>query len=867
MDFSRKKRLTLFALGGVAAIFCLFIGIAAGLGVANVQNIKNMDNLGETKLALPTEVLDAKGRLITEYFATKRELVKLEDLPKYVVYALITREDQNFFHHHGFSVRGTLRAFWNLITGNYISGGSTITQQLAGTLYADRSNFSIFRKLKELWWALQLERKLSKDEILELYLNRMLMGPGVYGIQAASEFFFGHPAKDLTIAESAMLVIQLANPSAYNPYRFPNRARDRQRTVLNQMVKLGYATQQEVDASFDEFWKNYDYSYSNTYVAQDTQSSKAPYFTEYVRNELQQNILLGTADIYSDGYIVHTTLNLDDQKAAEKYFDAGLARTNAIYEQDTQKRVEFASKNLVPMVDLLSLAFDIPDIRVADRKREQSARSDFQTHLAPMLDIATLMFGQTNDPLRTALLQDQVQKNKDRKQSTVQGALITLDNDTGHILAMIGGSNFEQDVSEFNYAVDGRVQPGSSFKPLYYSAGIEKKVITPATMILDTPVSFTNPDGTPYTPENYRGEWTPPVSVRTALINSMNVPSIRVLDMIGFTDAFKTATRLLGIPEDQMLSRGFERRYPVGLGTVSVSPLEMARAYATFANQGHEVIPIAIRYVEDRNGKIIAEPEKDTLQAEQRKGSAAQIISPQTAYIMTNILESTVKSGTLEWAANYFVGGMEKGIPFAGKTGTTQNWSSVWTMGFSPYMTTALWFGFDKPGRSLGINQTGAVTTGPVWAQYMKAIHEGLPPRQFPRPTTGLVEENVTADTGLLPPPDYKGDVVKEIFIKGTEPKRFDQLASYQDQQQQLLTDRMQQNLTLPNVTLPRPADESAGTGSETVSTTGFQPPVLDLNLDLGAGTVQERQVPDTNTNTTTNTKTQGQPDKNNLLD
>ncbi len=860
MSFSGKKRTALVAFATMATLICLFVGVLVGLGVANVQNIKHMENLGETRLALPTQVLDRNGKLITEYVASEqRQLVKLDELPKYVIYALITREDQDFYHHHGFSIRGTMRAAWNLITGHYVSGGSTITQQLAGTLYADRSKFSIFRKLKELWWALQLERRLSKNEILEIYLNKMLFGPGVYGIQAASEFYFGHPAKDLTIAEAAMLVIQLANPSYYNPYRFPNRAKDRQRTVLNQMVGLGYATQQEVDTSFEQFWKNYDYTQSGSYVAQDAVTSQAPHFTEYVRTQLQTQYLLGTADIYSDGYIVHTTLDLNDQKTAEQYFRSGLAEVNTDYENSHSTRLDFAASYVTPLVDMLSLAFSMPKIHVGDAKRTQLAMQAFQAHVAPILDFANLMFSQAGAPLTSAVVHSDAQKSQDRKQTTVQGALITIDNDTGEIRTMIGSGNFERDVSEFNYAVDGRLQPGSSFKPLYYSAAIEKHVITPATMIQNSPVSFTNDDGTPYDPQNFRGEWSGPVLARTALMNSMNVPSIRVLDMVGFTDAFKVATRLLGIPQDQMLQRGFERRYPVGLGTVSVAPIEMARAYATFPNLGREVIPVAIRYIEDRNGKIIAEPEKDTLQAEQRKGKDAQIISPQAAYIMISMLHSVTQDGTLAWAVDQAGLDPDGPIEFAGKTGTTQNWSSIWTMGFSPYMTTALWYGFDKPGRSLGIRQLGGVTAGPVWARYMKAIHQGLAPRKFIRPP-GLVDVEVTANSGLLPPPDYTGKVIKEIFIRGTEPKQFDHMEQYQQTQEQLLVNRMKQNVLTPGLTLTRPAAPGDVTSGTNQAAAPDQPPVLDLNLDLGSDSVKSTPAPATNNGG-------NQPNQNHLLD
>ena len=280
--------------------------------------------------------------------------------------------------------------------------------------------------------------------------------------------------------------------------------------------------------------------------------------------------------------------------------------------------------------------------------------------------------------------------------------------------------------NQFNRAVDGRIEPGSSFKPLYYSAAIEDRVITPATMIYDSPVVFWNDDGTAYTPENYRGEWVGPVLVRYALARSMNVPSLKVLDRVGFDSALSTAAALLGYSgTPEMEQRNLVRKYPVGLGIVQVAPIQMAQAYATFANQGRHVTPVSVRYIEDRTGRVILEPEAEFRREQRRAGGPEQIISPQAAYIITDILQTTVQSGTLRYARTV-AGDFDQ--PTAGKTGTTQNWADAWTLGYTPYYTTATWIGFDRGGgNSLGVNQTGAVTTGPVWAQYMKDIHEGLP--------------------------------------------------------------------------------------------------------------------------------------------
>lgn len=815
-----KRRAALWSLFVIIGIAGIGIGVVTGIALASVQNIGDIEKYGRQRSALPSQILDRDGRLITEFFSDEnRELVAIEELPRHLIYALITREDQNFFEHFGFSVQGTARAAWNVLTNSYFSGGSSITQQLAGTMYADRTEISIKRKLVELWWALQLERNWTKYEILEAYLNRMWFGHGNYGVEAASQFFFGHSARDLTIAESAMLVIQLANPSLYSPIRRPNQAKQIQRTILDQMVQLGYATQEDVDLSFDEYWNNYDYTRSNTSTAFFEREDRAPYFSEYVRFELENRLLLGSLDINKDGFVVHTTLDLDFQDAADRYMSAGIARANSIYQQNTNTRVTYGDE-LVPAIDLLSMTFNLPDLRIADAKQRQGARAYYQESINPIVDIVTLMFADSEQGGLRHLSQVSYARSEDEaKRTTVEGALITIENETGHILAMVGGSKFESR-NQFNRAVDAAIEPGSSFKPLYYSAGIEYRVITPATMIYDSPVVFWNDDGTPYSPENYRGEWAGPVLARYALAHSMNVPSLKVLDRIGFDHALSNAALLLGIPEDEMASRNLVRKYPVGLGIVQVAPIEMAKAYATFPNQGRRVDPIAITYIEDRNGRIILEPEADLRRAQVREGDSMQLISPQTAYIMTNMLQTTVESGTLRYART-LVNGFDQ--PTSGKTGTTQNWADAWTVGFTPYYTTAAWMGFDKGGtNSLGVNQTGAVTTGPVWAQYMKEIHEGLPLREFVRPE-GILEQEVTARSGLLPPAGYTGRTIQEVFLAGTQPTTFDTLEEFERNQRPALVDRLKDDISTANYSLTSDTDELFTLDID-----------LDLTIDIG---------------------------------
>ncbi|MFW5686253.1 MAG: penicillin-binding transpeptidase domain-containing protein, partial [Spirochaetota bacterium] len=415
----------------------------------------------------------------------------------------------------------------------------------------------------------------------------------------------------------------------------------------------------------------------------------------------------------------------------------------------------------------------------------------------------SMLFDSTEqDAMRQVTKETYLQRRQVSQRTNVEGALVTLENDTGHILAMVGGSPFESG-NQNNRAINARRPPGSSFKPLYYAAAVDTQTISPATVFMDSPVVFWNNDGTPYIPENYNGEWNGPTRTRYALATSMNVVSLKILDAVGFTDALGTAGRLLGLNETQMAERRFEPRYPVGLGTVSVSPLLMAKAFATFPNGGREVVPISIRYIEDRRGNTILSPAQDVAQELVRKGRQAQIISPQAAYIMTDMLQSTVEYGTLR-NRRLLVGGFDD-MPMAGKTGTTQNWSDAWTVGFSPYMTTAVWLGFDRGGsNSLGTNQTGAQTAGPIWARYMKDIHQDLPTREFERPN-GIVEVTVSAKTGRLPTEDYRGETVEEIFIAGsrTIPTEFDDSEDFHNERRtRLATELSRPTAVTPSVAL-----------------------------------------------------------------
>jgi penicillin-binding protein 1A len=767
-EIKRKKRGFVHGMGLFTIVFVAGIGAALGFALAGTVNIMNQENFQEFAPALPTKVLDINGVLITEFSADeKRELVSLAELPRHLIFAVLAREDPDFYSHKGFSIRGIARAAYGVLTGKNLGGGSTITQQVAGTLYTDRSERKISRKIRELWWALQMERRYTKNEILEIYLNYMYMGPGVYGVEAASKYFFGHSARDISLAESAILVIQLSSPSRYNPLDNPNRAMDRQLSVLSRMVELGYATKADSETSFNEYWENYDYTRVSQ-AAYFHRDDKAPWFSEYVRRELD-GMMYKTMDYYRDGYTVYTTLDLSFQNAAQRYMEEGIARANREYRVSSGHRLVRAEQMYIPIIDLLSLSFDVNILRSSSQERNETrAMNRYTKVINPVIDLAALVFAL--EDMKGISNAGFAELTANTKENVVEGALIVIENETGYIKAIIGGSKYDEN-NQLIRATQGYVMPGSSFKPLYYSAAIDSGKFTPSSLIYDVPVVFHNEDGTPYIPLNFRGEWKGPVLLYDALAQSMNVPSLKILDTIGFDTAIDRAALLLGITDPEIKRRTFPRVYPMGLGIISIAPIQMARAFATFANEGREVVPMAIRYIENRNGTVILDNEREIRLKQRQKGNAVQLISPQTAYVMTNLLKKTVEIGTLGGQGAKFVFINDKGerlrIAAAGKTGTTQNWSDAWTVGFTPYYTTAIWFGFDKPGNSLGLTLTGATLAGPIWGDFMREIHKGLPARDFKRPQTGVVDIRVCAKSGqLLTPACNEGEVTLTFLDK-----------------------------------------------------------------------------------------------------
>jgi len=772
---SLASRIVVAFLAVITAVVAAIVGVGLGFTMAETANIRNGEDFLVFKPALPSRVLDINGELITEFAADeRRDLVPLDELPLHLIHAVIAREDVDFFNHRGVCVRGTTRAVLGLIQGVNRGGGSTITQQVARHMFLDPRERTISRKIREIWWALQLERRYTKNEILEIYLNYMIMGPGVFGVEAASRYFFGHSAREVTLAESATLAVMLSSPTRHNPLSNPNVAMNRQRFVLDRMVQFGFATREEADASFNEFWDNFDFTRAPI-AAYFLREDRAPWFSEHVRRELD-GMMFGQMDYFRDGFTVHTTLNLRHQEAAERHMAAGLTEANRRAQVAGGVRISQAERTIMPVIDLLSLVFDMGGVHSASVAKDQHrAVTRYANAINPIVDMAALMFGIPELRLITDAGFDMIRHTAER--TDVEGALITIENNTGHITALVGGSEFSR-TNQFIRATQANVQTGSAFKPLFFSAALDTRHVTAGTVLHDAPVVFHNADGTQYIPMNFGGTWNGAVLMHRALNMSFNIPALLILDSIGFDAAINRSAELLGITDPNQKRAMFPRVYPLALGITSTSPLRMARAFAIFGNEGREVTPIAIRRIEDRNGRVILDPERDILEQKRRRGNP-QVVSPHNAYVMSRVMQRTGE-GTMNLAA-YSAGrfrfrdadGREFTMPVAGKTGTTQNWADAWIVGYSPYFTTAIWFGFDRPGNSLGTGGTGAGLVGPFWGRYMREIHEGLPRRDFVRPATGIVYLEVCRNSGQLVTPYCDSGRVTLPFIQGTQPARF----------------------------------------------------------------------------------------------
>ena len=744
-------------LGGAAA---------AGLYAYFSRDLPQITSLKDYRPPIITTVFSDDNRKIGEFFKERRKVLPLQDMPEMLLHAFVAAEDSRFYKHQGIDLIGILRAFFkNLEAGAIVQGGSTITQQVTKSFFLSPER-SYQRKVKEAILAYRIDRSFTKDEILYLYLNQIYLGHGAYGVEAASENYFGKPAQELTLAECAILAGLPQAPSRYSPFRNLEKAKERQIYVLNRMVAEGYITHLQASEAINE---PLDVKpRRNWYI------EKVPVYTEHVRRYVEKKY--GEDALYSGGLRIFTAVNIDMQKIAQAEITRGLLELDkrqgyrgpiehlapqAMAAFDAGLRDELAAEPLEAGKIVRGLVIDVDDpgkrvtVRMGDEKGviplENMAWARKPNPEVPWYADRIKRPGQALAVGDVIWVKPGAPRGRDglwpldlEQIPEAQAALLCIEAETGQVKAMIGGRDFFE--SQFNRAIQSRRQPGSAFKPVIYAAAIDKGY-TPATVLIDSPIVYQDAqrDFT-WKPKNYGEKFHGPTLLREALAKSRNVVTVKILQDIGIDYAIAYA-RKLGI--ESPLSRDLS----LALGSSGVSLLEIVNAYSVFTNLGYRLDPIFITKILDRDGNVL----------EENRPLKTKVIDQSTAYIMTSLLESVVKSGTGQRVAGL-------GRPVAGKTGTTNNLYDAWFVGYTPRYITGTWVGFDQGG-SLGQLETGARAASPIWLGFMQKILADKPVRVFPVPD-GVVFAKIDAKTGLLPIAE-SADTLFECFKEGTAPTAY----------------------------------------------------------------------------------------------
>ncbi len=760
-----RKKFPVKKVQRIFLIVLLIIGLLTGIFIAEIittfstlKDIKPLETYSQ--YSVPTKVYDINNRLITEFFYQKREIISYKDLPDALIKAIVATEDNRFYLHRGFNLPAMIQGVLvDPILGRQQRGGSGITQQLAKLLFTSGER-SIVRKVVELWYAIQIEKKYSKEEILELYFNMVYFGHGCYGVEAAANYFFDKHAKDLTIGEASFLAGLPQSPSHYSPFLDPYNAQNRHRVVLLSMVKEGFLTPEQAEDVFFEFWSNYDQTFKAESISANINTDNpAPYFTEYVRQQLIEKY--GEEMLYTGGLSVYTTLDIDKQIAAKEELVKGIASAQKDFDKEFNYYSKIVRTRSEDIVDLLSLYFGMDSITLGSSKIKAKVK-EMAVGYNDILYMTSFVFG-LDDLNRSISSLYQLENMVTEKHDQVEGALISINPQNGYIEAMVGGREFTY-ANQYNRAVLARRPMGSSFKPFYYAVAMENRLITPATLFVDKPIAFQNEAGALWTPRNYEGTFRGNLRVRQGLQYSVNIVAVQIWDLIlrkiGYTKMIQTMSKFFGLSEEEMRQR-VQPQMAFSLGVGVFTPLEVARAFAVFANGGRSVDPISILRVVDRYGRVLDDFE---MQRNVNDNQAVQVLSPAAAFVMEDLLNTVMYNGTGSRA----VGETGYNYPGGGKTGTTPNWKDAWFSGFSKSLATVVWIGFDDPTRSLGRHQAAAKIAAPIWMRYMRRAMQGDYPGGFSAPD-GVYQASVCYDTGQRPTP-FCPHVFSEYFLNGTAP-------------------------------------------------------------------------------------------------
>jgi penicillin-binding protein 1A len=748
---------------GIVVMFVVvaLLGTVSGVVFAYATDLPLISSLDNYTPHTITRVLDRNGTVVGDFAVERRVLVTYQQIPETLRHAIISAEDGGFFDHAGLSIsRMILALLRDLVAPGRTPGGSTLTQQLARNLFAGEIGFatgdrSYERKVRESLVAMQIEKRYTKEEIFTMYCNQIYWGHGAYGVEAASQVYFGKSVKDLVLEEAALLAGIIQGNVRQSPYVNPEAAMRRRNYALERMADEGYLTRELADQTKQKpIVTRGELSQGSTI---------APYYIEEVRKYVEARY--GAKALYESGLTIRTTLDAELQRMANRAVDQGLRNVakrrgiwrrpgrNVLAEGHTLETFRhdrwartIAPGDIVPAVVLNVEPRDAKTGQARVRFGNHTAdltRAGFQwtrrTHAAELVKAGDLIqIGVTSiDPSGKATITLE-------QEPQLEGALIAIDNRTGQVLAMVGGFNFAR--SKFNRATQAMRQLGSTFKPFLYTAAIDRG-LTPTSVLNDSPAAFdAGPGQPPYTPGNYDGKFVGPVTLRRALEDSRNIPAVRVMEMLGPRQVVAYAKRF-GFPED------FPPYLSTALGAAEATLLEVTSAYSAYPNQGIRLQPYQVAAIIDREGNVL----------EETRPAPREAIRADSAFVMTNLLRGVVQRGTagaanaLDW-------------PLAGKTGTVDDYTDAWFIGFDPNVTVGVWVGYDEK-KPIGYGETGGVTALPIWIDFMREYITLRGDRENPptfEPPGNIVFVAVDGATGA----GDSGPAINEAFIAGTQPDK-----------------------------------------------------------------------------------------------
>jgi penicillin-binding protein 1A len=734
-------------LFGLAAAAVVSVVIVAGIALAvSYPNLPEIDSLLDYRPKLPMRVFSSDGVLLGEFGEERRNFVPIGEIPKVMQDAVLAAEDAKFYQHSGVNYVSVIRAgLANFGEARSAQGASTITMQVARNFYLS-SEKTFTRKIYEMLLSLKIESLLTKEQILEVYMNHIALGQRAFGFSSASEIYFGKPLKDITVAEAAMLAGLPKAPSANNPIVNPERATIRQRYIIDRMLENGFITAEQHEAARKQ-------------VLHYRRPSEVAVHAEYVAEQARQMIFNQYGpEAYTRGLNVWLTLDSGDQTLAYRALRKGIL--------DYERRQVYRGPE-----DYVDLPADLKemDARIADALQDFPDNDELKaavvTEASAKKVVAVLQNGQaitiTGEglkPATSALVAKPNPKTQIRPGAVVrivrgpkgdwtitqlpevEGAFVALDPRTGAVRAMVGG--FDYSKSKFNHVTQAWRQPGSSFKPFIYSASLEKG-FTPATVINDAPLFFdAGATGSqPWEPKNYDGTFEGPMTMRRGLAKSKNMISIRILKSIGPAFAQQWITRF-----------GFDaEKHPayltMALGAGSVTPLQMASAYSVFANGGYRVNPMLISRITDTKGHVINEARVPVLDESMRT------LDARNAFVMTSLLQEVTRSGTAAKAQAAL-----KRVDVYGKTGTTNDSNDAWFAGWQKNIVGVVWMGYDQP-RKLGDRETGGGLSLPIWIDYMSTVLKGVPVQE-PAPPEGVVNVGLDEKSPTAPSEEERNSIL-----------------------------------------------------------------------------------------------------------